>query len=254
MASTSPAWRGSKTAAGNGYGPSGTPTRTSAPPGDREDRRDGDHELPVDAADAVDEVRQRRADRQRADEHPERRAATLAKPRRHQLQRRRVDGREEEAGRDPQRDRRPRPVARRATARWRTAAPSEPAKMTRRGGTTSASVSADESSAPATNPSCTAIVSHAPALVDRAPLLAELRDHRRCREPRRHREHERERSSPSARPAPGRQGRRARALRTRSGRLHHPSIPVVRAARSTRAPCRRGRRVPSRVVIVVRAS
>ena len=50
-----------------------------------------------------------------------------------------------------------------------------------------------ETSAPATKPSCTAIVSQEADVRDEVPLGAELRDHRRRREPRRHREHERDR-------------------------------------------------------------
>ena len=206
-------------------------TRTrSRPPASVSSDVDGDDELPVEPAGAVDEVRRRAAERQRADEHAERDAAVLAKPRRHQLQRRRIDAGEEEPGREARGQRAARP------GRPRAAPGSPPRRRPRRRGSRAAArrrrlrFSTLETSAPATKPSCTAIVSQAARRAREIPLGAQLRDDRRRREPRRHREHERDREQRERAAAPG-----------------------VRAARSRRARCRRGRPCRPGSLIVVRS-
>ena len=69
-------------ARGNGNGPVRDGESTITPPAEREQRRDGDHDVPVEPAEAVDEVRQRRAERERADED---RRARRPRPRRNQV-------------------------------------------------------------------------------------------------------------------------------------------------------------------------
>src|SRR5205823_6279815 len=63
-----------------------------------------DDGAPVEPAEPVDEVWQRGAERERADDRPEREPAATAEPGRHQLQRGRIDAGEEEAGCEPERD------------------------------------------------------------------------------------------------------------------------------------------------------
>ena len=130
------------------------------PAREREDGRRDDDEVPVEPADPVHEVRERRADRDRARERAERKRAAAPEPRRHQLERGRVDAGEEEAGREAERNRALRAVA--ATrSRFAAAAPTEPMRITTWGGKMSATLPTLERRAPATKPSCTAIVSQA---------------------------------------------------------------------------------------------
>ena len=95
--------------AGEGKGAVGDPGGDQ-PAGNREGGGDDDHQTPVEAAEAVDEVRQRRANGQRPDKDPQRGAATFAVPGRHHLQRRRVDLGQRRTGEEAQRQRGQRPV------------------------------------------------------------------------------------------------------------------------------------------------
>ena len=74
------------------------------PAGERQGRGRVDHRLPVEAAEAVDEVRGGGPEGQGSDEHAERRPAATPEPRGHELERRRVDAGEEEPGGEAKRD------------------------------------------------------------------------------------------------------------------------------------------------------
>src|SRR5205085_7932386 len=72
--------------------------------GQRQSRSRIDDGAPVEPAEPVDEVWQRGSERERTDDRPQREAAATAEPGRHQLQRGRIDAREEEARCEPERD------------------------------------------------------------------------------------------------------------------------------------------------------
>ena len=133
----------------------------------RERGGDVDDEAPVEPAEPVDEMRHGRAERQRPDERAEREPAAALVPGRHQLERRWVHARQAETGERAQR-RAPEP---RSTS-LRPARSRRRHRPRRRGSrlavaNTSATLPRLESSAPATKPSCTEIVSHAAPLLDR---------------------------------------------------------------------------------------
>jgi hypothetical protein len=134
-------------------------------------------------------MRRRRSERERTDENPQRGAATAPEPRRHQLERRRVDAREEEARRRPERQREPRPVGgedegvrdRRPERTPRDDVASihhvgevEDARDERAG---------NEAELDGDRQPCG-------SGARQVPVVAQLRDHRRRREPCRHGEHE----------------------------------------------------------------
>ena len=133
-------------------------------------RRRVDDDVPVEAAQAVDEVGERRAERERPDDGPERETAAALEPRGHQLERGRIHPCEEETGRDTQRNAGSR-AAGDGEQRVRPGCAERPARITDRGENTSATLSRLDASAPATNPTCTAIVSHDAPVLDRLHTL-----------------------------------------------------------------------------------
>ena len=153
-----PACRGSNVARANGYGPSCTAIDRYRAADRRQRRRDKDHRPPVNAAESVDEMRQRRTDGQCTHHDPECHPTARPVPRRNDLQRHGIHAGQERAGQKSQRQRNL-DAAGRGDASVRGRGAERRIQNTRRGGNTSARLSNADVSAPKTNPSCTAIVS-----------------------------------------------------------------------------------------------
>ena len=125
-------------------------------------RRDGDRNAPVDAAERVEQVRRRRAERERADEDADHQPHVALGPGRRELHADRIDAGHRDAGDEAQQRHRPRsPDRRPAAARSRSRRRSADAAMKRRGSKRSARPSTALAMQPTTKPACTPLVSAA---------------------------------------------------------------------------------------------